>query len=304
MPRGWYQARGERHANRDARLPTAAPAATATPTRRARGTSSAIAAEPTATAATPAAATPATAAAGRTPLASDVHRDRPAVEGRSVERLDGALGLLIRSVLHKAETTRLPCRSIDDHAGRGHFTELGEGLLQLLVHRRVRQVAHIQPVSHYYFISIAWHRIRSRIRMWSRCRKPHPKCPHALEAASAQNTISNRRKPPTDTPLPLAGMSTLPRPGKSGHRWRGDAPWPEMPAVGTSFRIFSNRRGALTWRTQGPCLTPETSRRAACRATRLRAGASRSARPSPTRPARSPRTSRRRAAGRAPRSPA
>jgi hypothetical protein len=141
----------------DLLTPAATAAATAsTPTRRPRGAATAtLAAEPATTTATAAAATTAAAASGRTPLTSDVYGDGP------VQRLDGALGLFRRPVLDKAEASGLPRCSVDDDASRGDLTELGEGLLQLLVHRRVCQIAHIQPVSHYYSISIAWHRIRS-----------------------------------------------------------------------------------------------------------------------------------------------
>lgn len=139
-----------------------AAATASTPTWRPRGAATAtFAAEPATTTPTAAAASATTAASGRTPLTSDVYGDGPPVQGRAVQRLDGALGLFRRPVLDKAEASGLPRCSVDDDASRGDLTELGEGFLQLLVHRRVCQIAHIQPVSHYYSISIAWHRIRS-----------------------------------------------------------------------------------------------------------------------------------------------
>jgi hypothetical protein len=84
---------------------TAAP--TATPTRRPRGTTAPVTTKATAPAATTTTTTaPASAASsGRTPLTRDVHRDRPPIEGRSVERLDGTLGFLIRPILDEAKTT-------------------------------------------------------------------------------------------------------------------------------------------------------------------------------------------------------
>jgi hypothetical protein len=126
---------------------TTTTAATAAPTRRARGTTAPFATKP----ATPAPATTTTATAttgGRTPLTGDVHGDGATIERRTIERLNGSLGFLVAPVLDEPEPTRLARCSIDDDASRGYLAELGEGLLQLLVHRRVRQVAHIQPVSH------------------------------------------------------------------------------------------------------------------------------------------------------------
>jgi hypothetical protein len=153
------------HACEESLLTPAATTATATttPTWRPRGTTTTFTTEPaTPTAAAPTAATTTAAtASGRTPLARDVHGDGSPVEGRAVQRLDRTLGLFRRPVFDKAEAAGLPRCSVDDDASRGDLTELGEGFLQLLVHGRVCQIAHIQPVSHYYSISIAWHRIRS-----------------------------------------------------------------------------------------------------------------------------------------------
>jgi hypothetical protein len=121
----------------------------------------ATASVPTASASITTAAAPTAAARGRTPLTSNVDGDRSAIESRAVQRLDGALGIFVRPILDETKATGLPRGPVDDDASRSYLAELGEGFLKLLVHRRVSQIAHIQPVSHYYSISIAWHRIRS-----------------------------------------------------------------------------------------------------------------------------------------------
>jgi hypothetical protein len=150
---------GRRQTDATVLLATTATAATTPATTR--GTGRATPAVSTESATPTATATAATAASRRTALARDVHRDRTTIERRPVEGLNGTLSLFVGSKLDEAKPTGLTRGSVDHHASRGYLAELGEGLLQLLVHRRVRQVAHIQPVSHYYFISIAWHRIRS-----------------------------------------------------------------------------------------------------------------------------------------------
>jgi hypothetical protein len=174
--------------------PLLTPAATAaTPAaRRTRGAPAAtLATEPTSTPTTPAATTPA-AASGRTPLTSHVEGDRTTIEGRAVERLNGSLGVFRRAIFDEAKAAGLPRGPIDDDASRNYLAELGEGFLELLVHRRVRQIAHIQPVSHYYSISIAWHR-SAMLRMRPGCRQPHPNAPTIGSSQHAEHDLERAR---------------------------------------------------------------------------------------------------------------
>jgi len=132
---GWCRARSERTGELLASTATAAATTTAAP-RGAGWASAAVTTEATPT--TTAAATATAAATGGTPFPRHVDGDGPTVQAGAVQRLDGALCFLRRAVFHETKTTGLARSAIDDDARRDDLAEFGEGLLQLLIHRRVR----------------------------------------------------------------------------------------------------------------------------------------------------------------------
>ena len=117
---------------------TATAAATTTAPRGTRRTSATTAAAVTTEAAPAPTASAAPTASGRAPFPRHVDGDGPTVQACAVQRLDGALRFLGRAILHETKTTGLARSAIDDDARRDDLAEFGEGLLQLLIHRRVR----------------------------------------------------------------------------------------------------------------------------------------------------------------------
>src|SRR5690606_40044050 len=73
-------------------------------------------------------------------LARLVHGEAPTAEVGAVEGLDGPLGLVGRRHLHEAEAPRTPGLAIRHDLCPGHRPVAGEGLLELLGGRAVRQI--------------------------------------------------------------------------------------------------------------------------------------------------------------------
>ncbi len=87
---------------------------------------------------------PEAAAAGGGAPSSSPHRHRPDVDG--LQKCLGLASLLMRT---KPKPLERPCRAFPVHDfGALHRTECAEGLFQILIAERVRQVAYVKFVAH------------------------------------------------------------------------------------------------------------------------------------------------------------
>ncbi len=123
----------------------------ATKTAAAFATAAVAATTFTATTAVTATTTKATAAsAGRTGFHGTgfVHHHITAAQGLTVHAVDRCLCFVIAAHFHKAEAFGAASVTFHHDFGAGHSTEFTEGLFQIAVANRVRQVADVKFVAH------------------------------------------------------------------------------------------------------------------------------------------------------------
>jgi hypothetical protein len=83
--------------------------------------------------------------------ASFIHHDRAAAKLLAMHAGNSCLGLCIICHLHKAKTFGATCIALHHHACARYRSKRAEGGLQIIVTHRIRQIAHVQSITHLVF---------------------------------------------------------------------------------------------------------------------------------------------------------
>jgi hypothetical protein len=133
-------------------LPAAATTAAATPAASATIVAVTVA-PPTAAAAAAEATTTTTTTASRSALASLADADGTPLELAAVQGLDDLVGFIIGAHLDEGEAARPAGVPVEHNLHLGHvLAPFGEDIAQLCFGSVVRQIAYIQPISHFVLL--------------------------------------------------------------------------------------------------------------------------------------------------------